>query len=98
MTGVNMPVKKLLDIRSGLIIHQAVCAVAKLGIADLLDRGINTAAQLASGLKVNEDALYRTMRALASQGVFEETGFREFRNSEFSAFLRHDVPGSIRPA
>jgi len=30
--------------------------------------------------------------------VFEETGFREFRNSEFSAFLRHDVPGSIRPA
>jgi O-methyltransferase/methyltransferase family protein len=92
------PLKKLLDFRNGLIIHQAICAVVKLGVPDLLGRGPCSAAQLAAELNVNEDALYRTMRALAGQGVFEETRSREFANSEVSALLRHDVLGSIRPA
>ncbi len=90
--------KKLLEFRTGLIIHQAICAVVKLGVPDLLRHGPSTAAQLATELNVNEDALYRTMRALAGQGVFEETRSRKFSNSEFSALLRRDVPGSIRPA
>jgi SAM-dependent methyltransferase len=90
--------KKLLEFRNGLIIHQAICAVVKLGVADSLRHGPRTAAQLAAELNVNEDALYRTMRALASQGVFKETRSREFMNSEVSALLRLGVPGSIRPA
>ena len=38
------------------------------------------------------------MRALAGQGVFEETQSREFTNSEISSLFRRNVPGSIRPA
>src|ERR1700720_4562684 len=89
---------QLLQARSGLIVHQALYAAAKLGVADLLERGVNTSAKLASELKVNEDALYRLLRALASQGIFEETGPRTFKNSGLSRYLLTDEPESIRPA
>ena len=49
-----------------------------------------------SDLKVNEDALYRVLRLLASQGIFEESDGRCFRNNEVSGFLRTGVPGSVR--
>jgi hypothetical protein len=74
----NAALIQLLQARSGLIIHQALYAAAKLGVADLLERGVNTSAKLASELKLNEDALYRLLRALASQGIFEETHPRTF--------------------
>jgi SAM-dependent methyltransferase len=88
---------QLLQTRAGLIVHQALYAAAKLGVADLLERGVDTTAKLVGELKVNEDALYRLLRALASQGIFEETGPRTFKNSGLSRSLRTDEPGSIRP-
>lgn len=86
----------LLRMLDGLIIHQALCAAAKLGVADLLADGPRSIAELADQLHVNESALHRILRALASQGVFEETGSLVFANSDLSDFLRTDVPGSIR--
>jgi hypothetical protein len=94
----SIALKQLLQTRSGLITHQALYAAAKLGVADLLERGVDTSAKLAAELKVNEDALYRLLRALASQGIFEETAPRTFKNSGISHCLRKDEPGSIRPA
>jgi O-methyltransferase/methyltransferase family protein len=88
---------QLLQKRDALVIHQALHAAAKLGVADWLERGVRTTAELARELKVNEDALYRLLRALASQGVFEETGARTFTNSALSRYLRSDEPGSVRP-
>ena len=90
--------QKLMQTRNGLIIHQSICAAAKLGVADLLEQGLSTTAELARELNANEDALYRTLRALASEGVFEETSSRTFKNSGLSCLLRSDVPGSVRPA
>ena len=87
----------LLRVREGLIIHQALFAVAKLSVADLLEEDLHTTAELASELNVNEGALYRTLRLLASQGIFEETASRTFRNTDLSRFLRTGVPGSLRP-
>jgi hypothetical protein len=81
----------------GLVIHQALCAVATLGIADLLHTGKRSAAELASALHINEDALYRALRFLSGQGVFRETGPRTFVNTPLSQYLRSDVPGSMRP-
>jgi hypothetical protein len=80
----------------GLIVHQALYAAAKLGVADLLSDGPQTVAKLADNLEVNESALYRILRALAGQGVFEELNPEVFANTELSQFLRTDVPGSIR--
>ncbi len=91
-------IKQLMQTREALIMHHALCAAANLGLADLLKNGPATTAELALELKVNEDALYRTLRALASKGIFEETTDRTFRNSEFSQPLRSDILGSVRPA
>jgi hypothetical protein len=87
----------LLRMTDGLVVHQALCAVATLGIADLLIAGERSAAALASALHVNEDALYRALRFLSGQGVFREIGARTFVNTPLSDYLRSDVPGSIRP-
>jgi hypothetical protein len=87
---------QLLAMADGLLIHQALYAVAKLGVADLLQDGPQTTADMARQLDVNELALYRLLRALASQRVFEETGPRTFVNSSLSQFLRSNTPGSIR--
>ncbi len=87
----------LLRARDGLILHQALYAAAKLGIADHLDGGWRCAVDLAGELKVNEGALYRILRLLASQGIFEGNEARCFKNNQVSKFLRTDVPGSVRP-
>ena len=87
----------LLHARDGLILHQTLYVAAKLGIADQLEAGgWRSAAELAQQLEVNEDALYRTLRLLASQGIFEENNTRCFRNNEVSNFLRTGVPNSVR--
>jgi O-methyltransferase domain len=80
----------------GLIIHQSLYAAAKLGVADLLADGPQTTAQLAGQLNVQESPLYRTLRLLASQGVFEETAPRTFAQTALSRFLCTGVPGSVR--
>jgi hypothetical protein len=86
----------LLRMTDGLLIHQSVCATARLGIADLLKDGPRSAADLAVALAVNEDALYRTLRFLAGQGLFYENEARTFTNSALSEWLRSDVRGSVR--
>ena len=73
-----------------------LCAAARLGIADLLKDGARSTENLAAALEVNEDALYRTLRFLAGQGVFYETAPHKFANSILSEWLRTDVPESIR--
>ncbi len=90
------PPAALLNARNGLILHQTLYAVARLGVADHLQSGWRSAADLARELKVNEDALYRILRLLASQGIFEENADRSFRNTDISQYLRSDVPGSLR--
>ncbi len=86
----------LLRARDGLILHQTLYVAARLGVADHLEDGWRSVAELARNLNVNEDALYRILRLLASQGIFEQNGARCFRNNHVSGFLRTDVPGSVR--
>jgi O-methyltransferase domain len=87
---------ELLARADGLVIHQALYAVAKLGVADLLVKGPRATTDIAPELNVNELALYRLLRTLASEGVFEEVGPRTFVNTGLSQFLRTGTPGSIR--
>src|SRR5262245_29955029 len=95
-TASDVTPTQLLQARNHLIINQALYAAARLGVSDLLERGPRTASELSAELKMNEEALYRTLRALASQEVFEETSPRTFRNSPLSCFLRTAYPGSVR--
>src|SRR5580658_6710088 len=86
----------LVNARNSVILHQSLYAVARLSVADHLQNGCRSASDLARQLNVNEDALYRVLRLLASQGIFEENGDRSFRNTDISNYLRSDVPGSLR--
>jgi hypothetical protein len=94
--GPTPPPAILTNARNSLILHQTLCAVARLGVADCLKNGWRSAADLARELNANEDALYRVLRLLASQGIFEEGDIRSFRNTEISNHLRSDAPGSLR--
>ncbi len=72
-------------------------AAVELGIADLLAAGPRPVHELARETKTNEDALYRTLRLLASQGIFTESAPRTFAHTPASDTLRRDAPNSMRP-
>jgi O-methyltransferase domain len=87
---------RLMSVLDSLILAQALYAVAQLGVADLLRKGPRPVAEMALVLQVNESALYRVLRALAGESVFEERSPGTFANTALSRFLLKDVPGSIR--
>jgi O-methyltransferase domain/Dimerisation domain len=88
------PNVQLSSMLTGYWTSQAIYVAAKLGIADLLVAGPKTAEELAKAAGVQAAALYRLLRALASQGVFAEDDRRYFRSTPLSDCLRQDVPGS----
>ncbi|GAC1538862.1 MAG: methyltransferase [Candidatus Velthaea sp.] len=89
---------QLMQIRDAGIIFNTLCAAAKLQLADHIERGLHSTAELARELHASDDAVYRTLRALASRGIFEETTERHFANTELSRRLITGVPGSMRSA
>ena len=74
----------------------AICAAAKLGIADQLESGPKTTRELASTLNVHEDSLYRVLRALAGLGIFHEGENRTFSQTPLSDVLRSNAKPSLR--
>ena len=83
------------QLATGFIISTAMQVAAQLRVADLLAAGPRPIAELARERGVNEDALFRVLRALASVGVFEEVAPRRFGLNPAAAMLRSDVPGSL---
>jgi hypothetical protein len=92
---VSNPVS-LLRLTDNLITHLAVCAAARFGIADVLSEGPCDSGEIAARLMLNEQAVFRTLRYLSGNGIFEQTAARVFANNELSNCLRSDVPGSVR--
>lgn len=69
---------------------------AKLNLSDFLTNKAQTAAQLAEATHSDVSSLYRLLRALASEGIFNENENGEFSNTTLSETLRSDVPGSMK--
>jgi hypothetical protein len=84
----------LFQIGSGYMASAALQVVVRLDIASRLASGPKPVSALASEAGVNEDALYRVMRALASLGVFEETTPRTFALTLAGRLLQKG-PGSF---
>ena len=72
-------------------------AVLKLQIPDRLAAGPKPVIELASTTGVNENILYRIMRALATTGTFIETTPGIFANTPISDVFRKTHPQSIYP-
>ncbi|MGD9720361.1 MAG: methyltransferase [Pirellulales bacterium] len=77
-------------------ISQSVYVAAKLGLADLLHKGPQTAEQLAAACGAQPAALYRLLRALASAGFFREDDQRRFSITPAADPLRADAENSQR--
>lgn len=96
MTDAPTPDQILMQLATGKWIARALGAVAALRIADAFVDGPNAVEDLAEKTGTNPDALYRTLRALATVGVFTEAPPRQFTLTPVSAQLRSDHPQSMR--
>ncbi len=95
--GVAELITRLQEL-ADLVTPFAVRAVCDLGVADELCDGPMPVAALAERLGVDADALYRTLRALACQGIFTEVADRTFALTPLAQLLRSDHPVSLRGA
>lgn len=90
------PADLVLQVSTSYIMSASLYAATKLGIADLLEAGPRPVKDLAKSSDSNEDALYRTLRALAGIGIFQETSPRVFNLTPTAECLRSHAPNSIR--
>lgn len=80
-------------------LSRALCTVAELGVADLIEAGVPQSVEsLASATGTHERSLYRILRFLASHGLFQETDHRQFDHTPLSQCLRSDAENSFRAA
>ena len=97
MPTENVPAPHpLLQIATGFWASRALYIAAKLGIADRLAGGPESAEGLASACGVHAGSLRRVLRALASLGVFAEDAQGRFIQTPLSLGLRSGEVGSLR--
>lgn len=80
----------------GYRLSQALSAVARLGIADLLKDGPKHADELARETGTHAPSLYRVLRLLASEGIFAEQKRGHFALTALAEPLLSDAPRSLR--
>jgi hypothetical protein len=83
---------------TSLALTHALGAVARLRIADALDQGPQSAGQLAAHLGLDADALHRTLRLLATVGIFRLRADGRFEHNRRSRVLRAEHPSRTRDA
>jgi hypothetical protein len=89
------PPAQLLQLLTGMAATQMIATAAKLGLADRLKAGPQSAAEVAEAASANPDATYRLMRGLAAIGVLEEQAERRFALTPVGACLCVDHPASM---
>ncbi len=81
----------------GFVPAKAIHVAAKLNIADLLAaHGPMNATQLAGETGAHPGAIYRLLRALASNGIFKEMQNRDFDLTPLAECLKEDSPNSTK--
>ena len=78
------------DALRGALVTRALALAADLRVARALAAGPRTVEELAGESGADIDTLYRVLRALASDGIFEETDPGVFRNTTASEVLARD--------
>jgi O-methyltransferase domain len=78
------------DALRGALVTRALGLAADLRLAQALEAGPRSYEALARARGVDADTLQRVLRALASDGIFEETEPGVFRNTAASALLTRD--------
>jgi hypothetical protein len=94
--GAPPPGPALARMINGYWLTQMIYTATRLGIADALAGGPQTAGRLAERCGAHARSLHRLLRALASLGVFAEAEDGRFTLTPMAELLRSDVPGSLR--
>lgn len=97
MIGISTsspPAEQLVDLMRGYRVPQCLYLVVHLGIAELLEGGPVPIDDLARVTDCHAQSLARTLRALASVGIFVEVEPSVFGHSPMSEYLRQDHPDS----
>src|SRR2546425_3302641 len=95
LTAAELSARCVEDL-TGYMVGQALGVVAKLGVADVVGDAPVPSDEVAAAVGASPDALYRTLRALASRGYFTETTPRAFAHTALSRLLEDGAPGSLR--
>jgi hypothetical protein len=85
----------LVEMAMGYARSRALCAAARLEIADRFEGGEKTISELALACESDEASLYRLLRALASFGIVSETAASRFILTPLGAPLRKGAPNSV---
>lgn len=81
------PGEMLFSLAASFMISRTICAAAQLGIADLIDRGVQHIDDMAKQLNADPDSLHRLMRALTSVGLFVESSPQQYELTPMSVIL-----------
>jgi hypothetical protein len=94
--NASQPCQQLTQMITSSWVSRAIYVAAKLRIADHLQDGPRTAADLATAAGVASGPLYRLLRALAGVGVFAQGPGERFRLNPLAEPLRDGGPDSLR--
>ena len=84
----------LTEMATGYFRSRAICAAARLGIAEALGGEERSVEEVAASCGAHSDALYRLLRGLASMGVVVEHSPRRFSLTPLGQPLLKDAPNS----
>ena len=96
-TETAPPHAQLIQMAMAYWVSRIVYVAAKLGLADRLAEGPQSADELAGPTGTHAPSLYRLMRTLASLGIVTEDGTNRFALTPLGEALRTGAPGSARP-
>ena len=96
MEGHPPPPVQMVQLLAGFQVSQALYAAAKIGVADHLVDGPQTAERLAVQVDADPVALSRLLRTLSSLGVFTQSSPDTFGLTPLGATLVSDGEGSMR--
>ena len=96
MTEIDTKLQ-MLQMITGINLSQAIRVAAELEVADALAEGPLTPQELVEGTGTPPENLFRILRALASVGIFKQTG-DAFELTPLAEHLRKDNPETVWPA
>jgi hypothetical protein len=85
----------LIEIIGGYMGSQALALAAELKLADHIDAGLVTSAELAAVTNTHQPSLYRLLRTLVAIGLFTEPAPNRFGLTDVGDQLRTDSPDSL---
>ncbi len=88
--------KKMLQLLSSLWVTRAVGTFARLGLADVMEDGIEEHAAIAAARGLVPDRVYRLLRALSTVGIVSETAHGHFALTPLGRLLSSHAPNNTR--